>query len=338
MTQASDRALPRHGGDLEFATAQFGTPKDGWLDLSTGVSPHAYPSAEIEDDSLARLPGSAIMTGLLTAARSYYGVPDAAAIAATPGSDIALHLLPLISQPGPVTIVSPTYPSHAEAWRNAGRAVAEVTAIDAVPDSATVVVLANPNNPDGRLVDGAALVALAGRLGGRGGLLVVDEAFADVAAGASIVASIAGLRAIVLRSFGKFFGLPGLRLGFAIAGTPELLNPLQALLGDWPVSAPAIAIGAVALADRPWQATTREWLASGASRLRALLAGGGLAVVGGTDLFVLIEDGDAAGLHARLAALGIWTRAFADQPTRLRFGLPEGDAGFARLERALTPG
>jgi cobalamin biosynthetic protein CobC len=337
MSEPSERRFPDHGGDIDFATTRYGTPTDGWLDLSTGVSPHPYPAPAIGAGPLTRLPGGSQLGVVLTAARAAYRVPDAVAVAATPGTEIALRLLPFVSPPGPVAVVSPTYPSHGEAWGNAGRAVTMVGSVEDGPPNAVVVVLANPNNPDGRRTEPVTLTALAARLAARQGLLVVDEAFADVVPELSVIPHGGDLPIVVLRSFGKFFGLPGLRLGFVV-GHPSIVARLASLLGDWPVSSTALAIGSAALGDTAWQTAAQSRLATDAARLRGLLERHGLTVLGGTGLFVLAETADALTLHERLARAGIWTRAFADHPTWLRFGLPAGGEGFDRLDRALLQG
>jgi cobalamin biosynthetic protein CobC len=326
---------PRHGGDLDYATAVYGQPRDGWLDLSTGVNPHPYPVGGGDVAALHRLPSGSDLARLIAAARQAFAVAPPVALAATPGTEVALRLLPLLAPDGPVAIVTPTYVSHAEAWRATGRDVVTVHELGAVPPGVAAVVTGNPNNPDGRRSDRASLVQLGQRLAERG-LLVVDEAFADLVPEASLVPHLEGLNAIVLRSFGKFFGLPGLRLGFAV-GAPAMVARVASVIGDWPVSATALAIGTRAIADREWQEAMRARLGREAGRLREILTANRLAIRGGTDLFVLAED-SAGALHERLARQGIWTRAFTDEPTWVRFGLPGNDAEFARLERALSAG
>jgi cobalamin biosynthetic protein CobC len=324
---------PRHGGDLVFATAQYGTPPAGWLDLSTGINPASYPIGKIVVASPGRLPGRDALDQLLAAARTAYGLPAGAAIAAVPGSEVAIGLLPLIAPAGAVAVVGPTYGSHAGAWQDSARRVIEVGDVSQIPTDVTIAVVVNPNNPDGRTFPPATLTALAKALGERGGLLVVDEAFADANPEISLVPMLAGLSAVVLRSLGKFYGLAGLRLGF-VAGEPALVTRLASTLGDWPVSSAALTIGAQALSDRRWRDATRASLKEQNDKLRSLLTRHRLAIKGHTHLFVLIEDVDAAGLHRRLAGQGIWARAFVSQPTWLRLGLP--GAGMDRLDQALT--
>jgi cobalamin biosynthetic protein CobC len=339
VSEVSDHPLfPRHGGELGFATALYGTPAGGWLDLSTGVNPHAYPVVEADLASATGLPSRDALEALIRAARDAYRVPAEVALIATPGTEIAIRLLPIMAPSGPVAIVSPTYRSHIDAWVNAGRATTLVPTLSSPAAlRAQVLVLGNPNNPDGSITPPAALAEVAARLARRNGLLVVDEAFADLSPELSLVTHLASLTAVVLRSFGKFFGLPGLRLGFVI-GEAALLGRLEALLGDWPISAPAIAIGTRALSDEAWQAAMRERLSGDAARLRALFASQDIEVGGGADLFLLIDDAEAPALHRRLAKEGIWTRLFEEEPTWLRVGIPGSEVDFTRLADALDSG
>jgi cobalamin biosynthetic protein CobC len=268
-----------------------------------------------------RLPDNEAMLRLLDAAREAYRIPAGVDIIAVPGTEAAIRQLPGILPTGKTAIVGPTYGSYAAGWRNAA-IVASLADID--PDVA-VAIAVNPNNPDGRLTPFDNIPGEP--------FLVVDEAFADLSPGISFIPELRGRRAIVLRSLGKFFGLAGVRLGFVV-GPQAACAHIAARFGAWPVSGPAIVAGIAALSDRAWQERTRAHLQVAAGELRALLAANDLPVIGGTDLFILVEADDAHGLHRRLAGRGVWTRAFADQTTWLRVGLPGAD-GKERLSDAL---
>lgn len=322
-----------HGGDLAAAEARWGRPADGWLDLSTGINPMPYPIPAIEPAAWHRLPQHDRVRELLEIARACYAAPADAPIVAAPGTQILIQLLPRLRPGARVAILGPTYGEHAACWTFEGAAVATVGSLDEAA-TAEVVVLVNPNNPDGRIIDSERLLALADDLAARGGLLVVDEAFAEVAPKVSIAAEAGRPGLLILRSFGKFFGLAGIRLGFALGAAVEI-EPLTRLLGPWAVPGPAIEIGIAALSDRDWQDETRAHLLAAAERLTDLLVGRGFADRGGTDLFRLVEHPEAARLWDRLGRAGILVRPFPDRPTLLRFGLPGGEGGFARLAEAL---
>lgn len=323
-----------HGGDLSKASARFGDPAGGWIDLSTGINPRPWPVDADALNGLHQLPDDARLNRLSAAAATAYGVVGRGRIVAAPGTQALIQWLPRLRPPGRVAVVSPTYGEHAAAWRLAGHDVSEVAAL---PDAGNfdVVVVTRPNNPDGDMAAREDLITLAAALAAKDGLLVVDEAFADLDPAASVAADAEG-GLVALRSFGKFYGLPGLRLGFAVTD-PDTARGIAAALGPWPVSSIAADIGAAALADRNWQADTRTWLAAAAARMDGVLNGAGIGVVGGTDLYRLTDSGDAPEIHEMLGRAGIYTRPFPDHPRWLRFGLPGTDADWSRLEQAIQP-
>lgn len=342
FTPRRDRPIADHGGALDRAIARFGGAERDWIDLSTGINPWPYPVPAIRPEAWTRLPDERALGDLAAAARAFYGAPSEAAVTMAPGSQALIQLLPRLLPPTRVAVVGPTYAEHARCWALAGHDVHEVDEIDHEVDeidasTAPVLVLVNPNNPDGRFWTPAHLSVLAERQAARGGLVVVDEAFAELVPAASLVpqAGMPGL--VVLRSFGKFFGLAGLRLGFAF-GPADLIGRLNAAFGPWAVAGPALEIGATALRDQAWAMATRGRLAAGARALDAILSPAGLDPAGGTDLYRLVRVNDAARLADRLGSRHILVRRFADRPEWLRFGLPPDAAAEARLRTALSNG
>ena len=144
-------------------------------------------------------------------------------------------------------------------------------------------------------------------------------------------------RMVVLRSFGKFFGLAGLRLGFAITGQ-RLADQLRGLAGPWSVSGPALAVGQAAFADGTWQENTRKRLTEDARRLDAMAQAAGWGLVGGTALFRTYDTPKAVEAQKALARHHVWSRIFPYSENWLRLGLPGTKEGWAQLERALGEG
>lgn len=327
--------MAEHGGDLDAARRMFPEAPEPFLDLSTGINPSPYPLPPLPPGLFARLPTLAALNRLLAAAAAAYGAPSPDCVVAAPGTQALLPWTTALAAPGHAAILSPTYAEHARAAAHAGHAV-DATGDPADLREADLAVVVNPNNPDGRLLAREDLLALADALRRRGRMLIADEAFMDVGSTHdSLAGDVARGNIVVLRSFGKFFGLAGIRLGFAIAA-PDIAARLRAALGPWAVSGPAIAVGEQALADKAWIDATRDALARAARRLDALLADAGLAAVGGTPLFRLAQTPGAAALFDRLGRAGILVRRFSDHPTWLRFGLPGEEAAWDRLARALA--
>ncbi|MBN9015552.1 MAG: threonine-phosphate decarboxylase [Rhizobiales bacterium] len=325
----------KHGGDLSEAMTQFGGAPDAWLDLSTGISPNPYPLPPLPRDVWQCLPSRADEAALLAAARRAYAVPDNIGIVAAPGTQALIQWLPRLAAHGAVAIVSPTYNEHAAAWQLAGHEAIAVGAIEEMPEAVRHVVIVNPNNPVGRVVDHALLARVAEQIAARDGVMVIDEAFADLDPAISAVALCERWPVVVLRSFGKFYGLAGLRLGFAI-GPQRLIARISEAMGPWICSGPALAVGRVALEDERWASETRDKLREQAAKLDAVLQTAGFAAVGGTALFRLVRHRHASAYHTTLARQRIWCRRFDWADDLLRFGLPPNDAALERLALALA--
>ncbi len=334
LQRAEKTAVSDHGGSLDAARALFPDAPRPWVDLSTGINPHAYPLFDLPATAFSRLPEPGRIAELARlAAGAYRAGPDVAVVAA-PGTQALLPLVMRQTPAGRARVLGPTYAEHGRCARLAGHAVEEVSDVDALYD-ADLAVIVNPNNPDGRVVARETLLALAGHMHAKGGLLVLDEAFMDVGPAAHSLGDACGEGGVVvLRSFGKFFGLAGIRLGFAL-GAPDLVAGLAATLGPWAVSGPTLEIGLRALADQAWQTRMRARLGAERARLDAVLATAGIEPRGGTALYAFLRDPAAPDLFAWLGAAGIFTRRFQARPDCLRIGLPDDDA-WPRLEAALA--
>ena len=312
MTRTRD-----HGGGVDAAIARWGGARADWIDLSTGINPVPYALPPLSPDLWTALPDAGAQARLITAARRFWRVPDGADILAAPGASVLIARMPDLAGGRNVWIPQPTYNEHAAAFAAAGYRMGD--------RGAEVHVHVHPNNPDGRLWPLPEVTDAA--------FTVIDESFCDVTPDASHVGLTPAPGIVVLKSFGKFWGLAGLRLGFAI-GAPDLIGQLREALGPWPVSGPALAIGAAALEDAGWALATRARLEADARRLDALMAARGATVAGGTALFRLYDVGQAEAWHDRLARARILSRVFPYSGSWLRLGLP-GPHDWSRLETAL---
>ncbi|MBT9304162.1 threonine-phosphate decarboxylase CobD [Pseudomonas sp. TAE6080] len=320
-----------HGGRLRKAAMQYGIAQEDWLDLSSGLAPWPWPIPPISLRAWARLPETD--DGLEQAACDYYG---AAQVLPVPGSQAAIQLLPRLRRAGKVGVLSPCYAEHAEAWRRAGYIVREVLEqeVDFFLDSLDVLVVVNPNNPTGLSIAPQRLLDWHARLAQRGGWLVVDEAFMDTTPQLSLANQAHQVGLIVLRSFGKFFGLAGVRLGFVLAER-KLLKLLAEQVGPWAVSGPTRELGQVCLRDSAGHTHQRQRCEEASQRLFSLLEQYGLRPQGGCALFQWLIADRAEQLHEFMAQRGILLRLFVHDSS-LRFGLPGTDADWQRLEQALA--
>jgi cobalamin biosynthetic protein CobC len=324
-----------HGGDLAAARLIFPDAPEPFIDLSTGINPHPYPVPELSSALFERLPDRAQVRRLAAVAVQCYGAPSAGHVLPAPGTQILLPQVAMLVRPGRAAILRTTYAEHQRAALLAGHTVTEVSSADQL-GGADLAIVVNPNNPDGRIVERATLLGIAKELRPHGGLLVVDESFADVAPpDASLAGDTGRGNIVVLRSFGKFYGLAGLRLGFALAA-PSLIERLDAMLGPWAVAGPALFVGEKALADGAWKLQILTRLTEAAARLDEVLKNTGLEVVGGTSLYRLARSPHAEQLFAQLGRAGILVRCFSEEPMWLRWGLPRSENEWRRLSDALS--
>ena len=314
MTETRD-----HGGGLDAAITRYGGTRAEWLDLSTGINPVPYPIPDLPADAWTALPDRTAADSLIAAARKLWNVPGKAGVLPTHGASAAIARIPSLAAAGTVAIPGPTYNEHAAAFRSYGWRVSDT--VDQTSD-ATVVV--HPNNPDGRWWNESDLNAP---------LTVIDESFCDIAPGRSLIHLAENPGTLVVKSFGKFWGLAGLRLGFVIGDSGHVAR-LRDGLGPWSVSGPALSIGAKALGDTEWAANARDRLNADAARLDSMMVTKGADLLGGTSLFRLYNVDDAVQWQDYLAKSYVWTRVFPYSRTWLRLGLPAPDR-WSQLEAAL---
>jgi cobalamin biosynthetic protein CobC len=323
-----EQGMREHGGNLDHAQQRFGGRAEDWIDLSTGINRLPYPVGEIGARHWQALPSRSEIDALHQAAQHAYGT--AAPIVAMSGAQAAIQLLPQLEPRGRARILAPTYNEYAPVLSAAGWQVEEVGELDALA-GAHLAIVVNPNNPDGRSHAPEDLLALLPRVGH----LVVDESFVDAVPELSLASQAGRPGLMILRSFGKFYGLAGLRLGFAIGHAADI-GKLAAASGPWPVSGAAIAIGCRALRDEAWAKATSERLARDCVRLDEMTQAQGWRLLGGASLFRLYGVPDALTAQERLGRSQIWSRAFAGNPTWLRLGLPGAEAEWTRLAEVLA--
>ncbi|TXR53641.1 aminotransferase class I/II-fold pyridoxal phosphate-dependent enzyme [Reinekea thalattae] len=273
---------PLHGGDLPFAANYYGIEQHKWLDLSTGINPQAYPVAEIPSEVFAHLPYR--QSAFTEAVIDYYGSENFLSVS---GTQSAIQQLPnLLNKKNsyPVLLPSLGYSEHQQHWLKAGNSAAFYCAesgekmladIDQqlAKNSRQHLVIINPNNPTTVQVTAQQLLYWAAQLSGDA-KLIVDEAFIDASENISLlqltdIDDALKEKLIVLRSFGKFFGLAGLRIGFVFA-SPEIVRDLQQELGIWQINGPAQWLATQAYRDRDWQQQARTSLQQNIDQTLAL--------------------------------------------------------------------
>jgi cobalamin biosynthetic protein CobC len=331
-----------HGGQLQQVAKQFNIPPSDWIDVSTGIAPISYPIPDIPLSVWQQLPQQ--NPELIAAAQQYY---QCSQLMITNGSQAIIKALPSLYRQSNVNsqnvyLPERGYKEHAQAWKNAHYNLhfyqdnlPELS--DILPNS--VLVIINPNNPTGIFYNAQTINKYQQQLAHLNGLLVIDEAFIDVMSDTTLENQSYGSQAanqkenqrendhcLVLRSFGKFFGLAGIRIGFLVASS-SWCQAFKELLGPWQVNGPAQLIAQHALQDTSWQTTQRGTL----KRLRKMQEGmlkqafpqTILQTINGCDLFLTLsfhQQDTAKKLYMLLCQQGVYCR-LADEQDTLRFGL-----------------
>jgi cobalamin biosynthetic protein CobC len=319
-----------HGGNLEKAMQAHGGIRSDWIDISTGISPFSAPFPQLRLSDWHRLPESASLDELAHIARNYYSSNQECIV--TSGSQFLINHLPDLLA-GDIGILEPSYGEYAASFIRQKRSYKSLSSINNIGDVQSIV-LANPNNPDGRLYSQDELCKLAEKLKKRDGYLVVDEAFCDVCENASMLISDPTENLIVLKSFGKFFGLAGARIGFVFAHK-KVLRRIEYLQGPWSVSGPSISVAKHVLTRDGMHEDLLEKISTRHDQFIQMLGETNLIIAGGTKLFTLIEQENAANLHEHLLVEKILTRKFDYNPHWLRLGLTCNEEEDLRLKQAI---
>jgi histidinol-phosphate aminotransferase len=208
----------------------------------------------------------------------------------------------------------------------------------AIDDQTRLVYIANPNNPTGTFLPGAAIERFLEAVSAAHGervTVVLDEAYNEYLDPEHRFDSVALVRRfanlIVSRTFSKAYGLAGLRVGFAIA-QPTLTDLLNRVRQPFNVNALAQAAAIAALADRAFLERGYELNRTGKQQLVEKFEALGLNYVPSFGNFVLVEVGDAAAVNLALLKRGVIVRPVASDGLprwlRVTVGLPEENTTF----------
>lgn len=323
-----------HGGNVARAAREYGLSERSIIDFSAsinplGPSPGVYRAITEELWKIRNYPDTDC-GDLPAMLADYLGVGRENLLLGNGGAEI-IYILPRAIKIDSALVLAPTFSEYARAVKAAGgkvqykvlgRAGGDFPADEVAGylPGCDAVFLCNPNNPTGRLFSCSDLVTLLGAAEKAGAFVIVDEAFMDFVPGRENVSlmplacSRPGL--VVLYSMTKFFGIPGLRLGAAVA-EPGLIGRLKKMKDPWSVNTLAVAAGEAALRDRAHMAATlktvreeREYLFAALSEIPGLTpfpseANFLLADISGTGM-------ESHQLVEKMAAMGILIRNCAN--------------------------
>ncbi|MGC9526075.1 MAG: threonine-phosphate decarboxylase CobD [Limnospira sp.] len=265
---------PEHGGNLSWAATVANCPASEILDFSASINPLGPPQSAIAaiETHMGHIQAypQPDYRELREALAQFHALPDPDWI--LPGNGAA-ELLTWggreLAETAATYLLTPAFGDYRRSlqafdarivdnpiWQNGQ--IRPLSELGAAPKSAGLLIN-TPHNPTGYLFSRESIRPLLERFA----LVLVDEAFMDFLPPAeqqSLIAEVANFpNLVILRSLTKFYSLPGLRLGYAIAH-PERLQRWQEWRDPWSVNVLAAAAGIAVLGDRDFEAQTRTWL------------------------------------------------------------------------------
>jgi len=278
----TQRTTRIHGGNIYEAARRFGIDEEDIIDFSSSVNPIGPPSSakravKRSIKFLNRYPDPE-MNGLRKAIARYFGIKPGQVVCGS-GANGLIRLIPRVFRPKKVLIPVPTFMEYAAAAEDAGGKVVTVPLkeregfrVDPLEmafalKGVDMAFLCNPNNPTGLLIPKAEMLEIMQYALQHGVRLVVDEAFMDFSDSDSIVKeAVQSSCLICLRAFTAFFGMPGVRIGYAVTDETTATD-LRAGQEPWAVSIPAEQAAIAALNEWGFIKKTRRLIEKERERL-----------------------------------------------------------------------
>lgn len=267
-------ATPAHGGDVYEVARRQGRAVEELVDFSANINPLGFPPGVVRaiQEALGLLvhypdPGCVELAQDLAV---YHGLSPEEILVGN-GSTELIYLVVRALKPSRALMVAPAFSEYQKALEVADipyefylTSEAAGFTLSGPPRDfgADLVFLANPASPSGALLPPAELLTWVGRWQDSGTWVLLDEAFVDFVEGASLKTYLRHFpRLLILRSFTKFFAIPGLRLGYLL-GAPDLIARLAAVKEPWSVNTLSQAAGRACLQDQEYMHRTRSLVAA----------------------------------------------------------------------------
>lgn len=275
---------PAHGGNLDWAAQFAGCPASSILDFSASINPLGPPDSAVAAIEAA-LPALTAYpdpnySQLRSALAQEWGIAPNWILPGNGSAELLTWAARELAQQSATYLLVPAFNDY---WRALKAFAAQVQACPLNLETgqwefalkeksyklkSLGLLLNNPHNPTGRLFSRETILPYLEEFA----LVVVDEAFMDFLLPQqqqSLIPLVADYpNLVVLRSLTKFYSLPGLRLGCAIAH-PERLRRWQQWRDPWCVNILAVAAAVAVLRDRNFQQRTWDWLPPARAKLQA---------------------------------------------------------------------
>lgn len=324
-----------------------------------GPSPRVL-AALTADADLFRLYPDPSGRSLAAAIAGHLGVDAEQVVLGNGSEDLIAVVCRTVLSPGDrVVTLYPSFPLHEDYARLMGATVERVEVgrdltvdvdalVAAVGREPKLVMFANPLNPVGSWLSPDDMRRVVAALSPRT-LLVVDEAYAEYAEGEDYASAIGLLAAarrpwLVLRTLSKAYGLAGLRIGYGVAASPDLVSFLDRARTPFNTNAVAQAAGRTALSDRAHLAASVALARAERARMAEQLSARGLRVAPSAGNFLFVDTGrESAAVAEALLRHGVivkpWRQEGYRSFIRVSAGAPrENDLFLAALDAVMAAG
>jgi len=312
-----DYTTLNHGGNCTQLALQAGCSENEILDFSANINPLGPPeyvrsviSRTIE--TLARYPDPDCQS-MVNQIAAYHGIPNDTIIIGNGSSEI-LYAIPQALPVKKAIIPVPSYIDYAKACNRAHLMVTTISLaaseqfqldcnrIEHHCEGKELVWIGQPNNPTGKIVDNKRLQELIGNHPDT--FFVIDESFANFVSSFETMIAPAFHNCIVVRSMTKFYAIPGIRLGYAIAH-PTVATKVRNHLLPWSVNTIAQAVGTSVIGDTTFTEISRQKVTNLRGKLyRQLTELPNITIFSGEANFLLLRldrnDMNASALASRM--------------------------------------
>ncbi len=300
---------------MEELARDTGIGKGSIIDFSANINPLGYPygiKGKIMEsfDSVLNYP-DIDSHELVRSLASYHGLAPENILIGN-GSTEFIYWLPLLLRPKRALIVTPAFSEYEKGLRLAGTEISffetrrdEDFRIDTtllarrLGDRLDTLYLGNPANPSGVLTDRKAVLDIIAMTEKERIMAVIDEAFIDFTEDISVknIAANSG-NVVVMRSMTKFFGIPGLRLGYIIANK-SIIEQIRRDKPPWTVNALTQSAAGEALRDVNFIEKSRAYVETERAFLQKRLSAiEGLTVTQGAANYLLVHMSDTLPFNA----------------------------------------
>ncbi|MCK5256078.1 MAG: aminotransferase class I/II-fold pyridoxal phosphate-dependent enzyme, partial [Deltaproteobacteria bacterium] len=264
-----------HGGNIAEISRKYNLKAETIIDFSSNINPLGYPGAlqnilRKEENCIATYPDSDSTELRKEIAKRIDS--DLRTILVGNGSTELIYLIPRVIKPKCALISAPTFSEYEKSLlpikcelrlfplKEKDNFKVHIDTVTSLLPKIDILYLCNPNNPTGKVVCRKDLIFLLKKLKNKKIMLILDEAFIELTEENSLVdIAPCSNNLFILRSLTKFFGLPGLRIGYGI-GAGKLMDELEKFRQPWPVNIFAQAAGTRLIQDKEFKKKSKELL------------------------------------------------------------------------------